>query len=260
MSQKLIIDREKTERIYLTSNYTGVEDEFSSYYGGDQKWFGNESGYELIKKTGCGLIAMSDISLYLRRAEGRVARTDYLSFIKQFNDSFVHLRMRKGFLGKRFGMNNIDGRTSRILNAYFRKNSLPYKAVTRHSPDSRRDLQIAVTERKSYKMITDSIKNDLPVIIGIGPSDGSGVPLYTEEKLKRGTFVSGSTTENHYVTITGVLTYRDEYKLTVLYKISSWGKKYYINANDLLEHITREKGIKYIIARISNNMTIIKHK
>lgn len=241
----------------LRSDYLRIGRGRGELYGGNQSAFGG-----LIENTGCGLIAMGDISLYLS-GKTKLTTDEYQKYIRDFNARFVRLRMLGGLLGKLFGMCSIDGRSGILLRGYFRKNRTPLSARAVPLPVSRRDMKKPACDRKCFRLIERSLSADKPVIIGVGVSKSHKLPMYVRNADDPALFERKNATSNHYVTVTGALvcTNAETQEQTVLFRISSWGKMYYIDLDELYEHVTADKGLYgFAVGRISNNLTLIKDK
>ena len=133
MGESFCILLNSEKKIYLHSGYVRINCGDRQLYGGDQAAFGG-----LIESTGCGLIAMADISLYLS-GNTELTAEEYESYIRSFNEEFVKLRMRGGMLGKKFGMCNIDGRSGVLLKGYFRSRGKPLSSRIIPVPVSQRE-------------------------------------------------------------------------------------------------------------------------
>ena len=271
-TQTITFNSDTTEILTLQSEYTKIVDEKGRYYGGDQRWFRGMPYYGIISPSGCGVIAMCDICLYISGQSsrnrspltddfknGQIGAQEYIEYVKSFNDLYINLHHRMDPIGRRFQMNNLDGKTGKIMTTYFKSNMIPLK-VKAHSMRDVKDLGGGpITELDSYKEICGSIRNDLPVIIGISPSSKeNAIPMYVK---KRNQLVFGfkTSTQNHYVTVTGVFTDRSGAPETsVMYQVSSWGKEYYINAADLHHHLTCGQGLLgKLVCKFGNNLTVI---
>lgn len=271
--QTVTFNPDTTEFLELKSDYTKVTDDKAKHYGGNQTWFRGMPYYGIISPNGCGLIAICDICLYLSGqksanrspltdgyVDGQIEAGEYVEYVKSFNDLYVNLRNRMDPIGRKYGMNNLDGKTGKILAVYFKSNMIPLKVSSHPIKDPKSLGGNSPTTLKSYSEIRGSIANDLPVIMGISPSDKEkAVMLYTRKKSAPLTFTPSRTTQNHYVTVTGVVTDSSaKAEDSVMYQISSWGREYFISASDLNEHLSSGEGfIGNMIAKKSNSLTII---
>ncbi len=126
----------------------------------------------------------------------------------------------------------------RAMNRYAGKYSLGIKAVPY-------PFALAKTNRKQFKrLIRQQIKNGYPVIFSAGCKWPDTVKEKNKAKMyeqdREGTYISFTPLENsfmydHYVSITGVLT--DRQKGTLRYQVSSGGKKYYIDYDELCTYM-----------------------
>lgn len=245
------------KKIYLRSEYVRVGSRSRPLYGGNQSEFG-----ELIGKTGCGLIAMADISLYLS-GRNRLTKEEYLKYVNGFNSDNIRLRMLGGILGRKFEICSIDGRSGKLLKGYFARTGSKLTAKLMPVPMKRSERNAPLPDRRCFRIISKALAEDKPVILGVGPSKSHKLPLYSRDSADPCRFQRTNSTSNHYVTITGAVVCKnaDTDRQMVLYRVSSWGKKYFIDAEELYEHITADRGIYgRIVGRVSNVLTVIREK
>ena len=271
-AQTITFNNDTTEVLTLQSDYTKVADDSGSYYGGDQRWFRGMPYYGIISPSGCGVVAICDICLYISGQSNRnrspltddykngvIGSQEYIEYVKSFNDLYINLHHRNDPIGRKFQMNNLDGKTGKVMTTYFKSNMIPMKVAAHSIKDPKNLGGRAIYELPSYKEICESIRNDLPVIIGISPSGKeNAVPMYVKKRNQM-TFGFKTTTQNHYVTVTGVITDKSgKPENSVMYRVASWGKEFYINAADLHKHLSCGQGFFGKLAcRFGNNMTVI---
>ena len=271
-AQTITFNNDTTEVLTLQSEYTRVADDSGSYYGGDQRWFRGMPYYGIISPSGCGVVAICDICLYISGQSNRnrspltddykngvIGSQEYIEYVKSFNDLYINLHHRNDPIGRKFQMNNLDGKTGKVMTTYFKSNMIPMKVAAHSIKDPKNLGGRAIYELPSYKEICDSIRNDLPVIIGISPSGKeNAVPMYVKKRNQM-TFGFKTATQNHYVTVTGVITDKSgKPENSVMYRVASWGKEFYINAADLHKHLSCGQGFFGKLAcRFGNNMTVI---
>ena len=271
-AQTITFNNDTTEVLTLQSDYTKVADDSGSYYGGDQRWFRGMPYYGIISPSGCGVVAICDICLYISGQSNRnrspltddykngvIGSQEYIEYVKSFNDLYINLHHRNDPIGRKFQMNNLDGKTGKVMTTYFKSNMIPMKVAAHSIKDPKNLGGRAIYELPSYKEICDSIRNDLPVIIGISPSGKeNAVPMYVKKRNQM-TFGFKTATQNHYVTVTGVITDKSgKPENSVMYRVASWGKEFYINAADLHKHLSCGQGFFGKLAcRFGNNMTVI---
>ena len=207
----------------LKHAYPSVEKDGGSSYGGNQAWYPGTT----MRRSGCGVVAAMDLLLYLHRnREG--CRTEAFSKVPKngpiplamYNLLSDHLRRKYFLVIPCLGMNGLT--ISAGLNGYFRSNHLPLRA------------NWAVWGENIWENVEQMLLDDLPVILAIGQNAPffwmkHKVRLYgkvSEEKYQPACAVKA-----HYVTITGM----DQCWL----RVSSWGKEYYINREELERYIQR---------------------
>lgn len=178
--------------------------------GGNQRWLKSSSA----QKYGCGLVAATDLLLYLHRyGEGE---SPFFQGIPQDPVPWELYDFCVSRLGKRylpllppFGLNAWV--LAAGLNRYFGTYRLPYRA------------RWCVLPGELWQKIQTMLSRDIPVILCIGvnfPFPKHQLPLYPGEEGRR----EGGSTRAHYVTVTGM----DEEWL----RISSWGRVYRIRRED----------------------------
>ncbi|MBO5054792.1 MAG: hypothetical protein J6C64_00345 [Lachnospiraceae bacterium] len=190
-------------------------------YGGDQGFFqGNENRKQDKRKqmSGCGVVALSDILLYLAgrreacyseesvRYAGRILDEEEY---KEYYNSIYEL------LGGIRSGNGISGLNLKLkFNKLSRKNNWSLRALW------------GLNGEKIYIRMEEMLKNDIPVILCIP------MMLLKKDKNDRLNFYGGKEIQSvnaHYVVVTGVFRKPDGESYL---EISSWGKKYYINRNE----------------------------
>ena len=189
-------------------------------YGGSQR----DARDPAMQKWGCGVIAATDLLLYLQRTRPGcrlpviAPRTGAVPF-----DLYrqAAARLRRGFfpLIPGFGLNAFV--LAFGLNRLFRRGRIPLRAAW------------GCRRREMWDRIGSMLDQDLPVILCVGRGwPGRRLSFYIrngENGLVRASRVSG-----HYVTITGM----SERWL----RISSWGRELYIDRRELETYIRSASG------------------
>ena len=219
-----------TEDLTLDS-YIEIPDEAGASYGGSQMWFPPDGAKtdRTMRKGACGLIAAADILLYVARREKLSlapvtgspqplvpsSRTSYVELIRKLR--------RRYPVFPRIGSLNIE------LPVFMNS------ALKRMGSRTRLHWCLLPTKKNVLKHVQASVEKDLPVILLISwkllPfTKMQGVPFYT--------FHNGSPVKitgpirAHFVTVTGIRQPEDP-ALPLFYEISSWGRKYFINSDEL---------------------------
>lgn len=193
-------------------------------YGGDQGFFkGAGAGTADARKNamGCGVIAFSDLLLYLgsgnpekviQENEIYVNRTNqetaYREYYNKIYDYLGGVSMKNGISGFRLAMrfNRLSRRERWKLRANW-----------------------GLSAGKLYGRIKEMLTGDLPVILCIPmmifkKDKKDGISFYQE---KNGKLEKICTVSAHYVMVTGIV--QEQGSGEVFLEISSWGKKYYVN-------------------------------
>lgn len=205
----------------LQNPYISVEQNGLSSYGGNQSW-GNRRA---VRKCGCGVIAGTDLLLYLHRnrpdcqAEffrgvsnsGTIPLEEYNRYVD---------RLCRGYLPMipALGLNTFV--LAGGLNRYFWKFHVPLRA------------KWGVRPSQFWRCIQDMLDRDIPVILAVGanvpfPWQQHKVTLYT--RSKSGDYLVSCGVKAHYVTVTGL----DERYM----RASSWGREYYICRTEYMRYV-----------------------
>lgn len=190
---------------------TGLKEEYISVlykdgasYGGSQ----NELPVRKLKLFGCGLVAIGDIILYITgRNKKAVDRDVYNAFLMGLEKRFFYI---PGLLG------GISGPFIALgFNIWALVNKAPFVAFW------------MVPQGRVPSAVLRMLDNDIPVLFSCGACfpwiwKRDGIKLYTGDKDNP---VYAGRAVRHYMVISGVQTCSDGRRV---YRISSWGKKYYI--------------------------------
>jgi hypothetical protein len=130
-------------------------------------------------------------------------------------------------------------------------------AINSYSDDYGLGLQAAwkwkLTYYDMYDMIEEMLRQDIPVILAIGPNSPNlwgkkGIPFYELKEIdyqeSDDPAVGNSkpyyykvvhpAINGHYVTVTGII--KDDVAGRIMLRISSWGKQYYINYEEYRDY------------------------
>ena len=213
-------------------------------YGGNQSWFGNvaygNSGVILfIKKAGCGIIAASDVLLYLAYGNSEYEWSDYYDSVMDTYDDFIGITIPS--------IPPININNSALVSPLFEQMCLLVNGYT--------SLLFSVSENnKTYliEMIKTSLSRNNPIILL--QFDPVGTLLnYSSENPKLFSYIGGDTgfdrdglpLRHHYVTITGV--YENSINGDVFLRVQSWGGEYYVDFNEFCEfNDNRDLSIGYL--------------
>ena len=159
-----------------------------TYHSGSQ----TRSKSPVIRKCGCGVVALADLLLYLvdRRP------VDYDRFCRRLQRWYLPTLPPFGIVGLSL---------VHAFNRICRRNSLPYRARWN---TSRRTL---------WPRMEEMLTNEIPVILAIGPN-------LRNKKLPLHGAITKTAVKGHYVTVTAM----DAQTLTV----RSWGREYRISRKE----------------------------
>lgn len=221
----------------LKKPYISVQYDNGSSFGGSQRM--TES--DVLKASGCGLVAAMDLLLYLTKGNGYFAdssikalslydvipQVSYNRCLQKFARSYFPVIPYHGMngLGLMMGMQ-----------LYFARHRLPYVC------------HWCISDKGIWEKVYHMLEDDIPVIMAIGPNfpfvwrNGRAI-LYTKDY--EGKLKPASSVKAHFITITGI---DDEWL-----EISSWGKCYYLNRRMYEEYVS-----KYSAALVSNILYVRK--
>lgn len=244
----------KNQTIELSNpNYVQVIKDSYSSYGGNQMWFQGESKCStdyVLRSYGCGTIAVSDIFLYLAMQneamqtsitsavlQGRktVKYDDYDLYVRKINKYYTHTRRIIAVLGPKIAS---------AINSYSRDYGLGLKAAWRWK----------LTYYDMLDIMEEMLSMDIPIILSIGPNwpklwGEKGVSFYELKEIDYHDANTGTDNKNkpyyyhavkqavnsHYVAVTGII--KDDIAGTIMLRISSWGKMYYLNYEEYRDYI-----------------------
>lgn len=234
-------------------DYVPVVKDSMIYYGGCQMWFPENHWYSkdyVLHNYGCGTIATSDLFLYLalqdealRTLETGLAIQDHYKIAYENYISYVHLINRH--YTKTHRLIAVTGpAAASAINRYASGNKLKYHASWKWKS----------TYYDMLEQIEEMLSKDIPVVLSIGPNlpnlwGKKGIPFYErceidyQDENTKASEVSKpyyykavkQNINSHYVTVTGLI--KDDVTERIMLRISSWGKKYYINYEEYWDYI-----------------------
>lgn len=246
---------------YSDNEYLKIyEDEYLYKNGGDQGWwsseakssanlnywdFASDKNYRLWK-MGCGVIAVSDVEIYLAQQNknyrfpvcdiaynnnGHIQKDDYMNYVNYNSD--LAYDFGGGLLYYLTGLlpQNMEYGLERFLNI----NNHRQKTVTwaPYSWYGKTDEEELVLEQ-----IETMLNNNLPVVFSYYTADkDEAINLYKElegAKIENINDSDHETVTGHYMTIIGLYKYLDEKSTDYkhILKVTSWGKIFYIRYDE----------------------------
>lgn len=218
-------------------------------YGGNQAWLSSidreRKGHTLMD-YGCGLIGATDILLHLMGEIDGVGaspdRKSYMDVALRMERRLFHILPKLGISGILLALG---------MNIYFWRN----RKRVRNVVGGRLHARWAVRPSRIIPCIREMLSEDIPVILAIGPAifTRDKVTFYgrTEQDGKM-IFKPVSRAKDHYVTVTGMI--EDQRDDTIMFEISSWGKRYYVNYNEYKNYIRKHDNYYF------SNILYIKKK
>lgn len=263
-------------------DYVPVIKDTEIFYGGSQMWFPESNWYSkdyILRNYGCGTIAAADLFLYLAlqneklqtpvttavlqgsspdnnqsghqagipesnhesmQTGKQISYLYYDPYVRTINDNFTKTKRYIAVLGPLLAS---------AVNSYASRYHLGLKAKWR----------LGLSYYDMFDMIEEMLKQDIPVILSIGPNTPKlwgkkGVPFYERKEIeyqetpedttpgKKPYYyqVKQSNINGHYVSVTGII--KDEITGQIMLRISSWGKQYYINYEEYRDYIEHYSG------------------
>lgn len=205
-------------------------------FGGDQGFFYSDhmtKTDERKKESGCGVVAFTDLLLYLgsRDKKYRIPETDhYIGHVlrkEEYKNCYNTIYSFLGGIPFKGGISCLSLRIA--FNRLSRRQNWNLRASW------------GICGKKLFDRIEEMLAEDIPVILCIpmmilkkDRKDGLWLYQRTEEPDGTYSYHQKAFARAHYIIITNVIQERD----TVFYEISSWGKKYYFSKNeyDILIH------------------------
>ena len=251
--------KSKLNMTSLRNPYVSIDGSFGGNQGWMEKAEGTRKG-KVLKNYGCGLIAASDILMYMMggmehviKQSGERVPLTYKNYIITMERKYFHILPVLGISGVLLAWN---------LNMYFLLHKKEIKARTGSSYRA----HWFVLPGQMLSRIKEMISNDIPVLIAIGPGmfRKNKVNLYNKSTDGNGRtiFKPVTKTKDHYVTITGIIETSKGDKVDqadvddgiVMLEISSWGRKYYVNYNEYVNYVKKNDNWYF------SNMLYIKKK
>ena len=219
--------------------YISVAAHGGTSYGGSQQF----SDSAMIRRCGCGVVAATDLLLYLSRwhAEDEAAFfgglyrdsplpcAAYTDCLSRMNRRYQPMIPYKGINGLMLMLG---------VQRFFHDYKMPFSARWHFA-------QSGLWER-----IGQMLREDIPVVMSVGPNfpiiwGKRRVGFY--RKSAEGAYVRVSGARAHYYTVTGM----DGEWL----RISSWGRLYYLNRSEFEEYVR-----KYSAGFVSNILLVEKRR
>lgn len=210
----------------------------SNAYGGNQNWW--KSKDKTFSDEGCGIIAVSNLFQYYNRKEkgdkSELTKEEYISYTNDLKKDFNYMP----FVGGTCGLNLISG-----MKKFIKRKKLKYNVLLEPGVFSKKwNLR-----ERMVKKIEKQIKKKKPVIFSVGSTiigevaDEEKVKMYASQSNK--SLINIKSTKNydllydHYVTLTGMI--KDRQENAVYFQVSSWGKKYYVDYQDICDYVDGKK-------------------
>ena len=206
--------------------YISVRKGQTRTFGGSQMY----SASKTMREVGCGVIAALDLLLYLNRVhlgsrcemfsaaleDGSIDEKEYDELARSLSRRFFPIIPKLGINGLMLAAG---------LNVFFRRYHFPFRASW------------GAGSRHLAERIADMLSRDIPVILSIGPN----FPLFWQKnelnfyvQVSHGEMKRACSIKSHYVTVTGM----DD----THFRISSWGREYYIDRQEYLSYIRHHSG------------------
>lgn len=221
----------------LQHPYISVDVHGKLSYGGGQQF----SPDPMVRRCGCGIIAATDLLLYLSKWRARGA-VDFFDGLLDGPIPFPAYTACISRMNRRyFPMIPYSGINGLMLMAgmqrFFREQQMPYSARWCFSPG------------KLWTRTEDMLRRDIPVIMSVGPNfpkiwGNRRVRFYV--RSVEGGFIPAAAARQHYFTVTGM----DADWL----QISSWGRLYYLNRREFADYI-RHDSLDFV-----SNVLLVKQR
>lgn len=270
---------EKGKRIGLEPKFVKVydPDTNSYYYGGDQGWFTGDEAY--INKSGCGAIAAVNTYLYMIGVES-ITKDEFMELVREFDematldsweenatilypdiskiieelgDSTTHSNL--GEILKDIpmaGIKPLSGASPWEIGEYIEK-KLAQDGVTINT-------SWTSYEEDQWDSMQSMLEKGQPVVWGLFDLSDDEIDLKVYNS-KKDTYETVSSTNSHYVTVTGLIEHDNgDGTVSRLVEISTWSDKMYIDYDEYLDNIiAADNPIEYFTDKIgSGTLTIVQ--
>ena len=218
--------------------YLSVAVHGGASYGGGQQFSENA----MIRRCGCGIVAATDLLLYLSRwhMTERVSLFDslltdapvpfpaYTGLLSNMNRRYLPMIPYAGINGLMLMLG---------VQRFFHDYKMPFTA------------RWCFAQSRLWERMEAMLRADIPVIMAVGPNfpfiwGNKRAAFY--QRIHDGAYVRASGARAHYFTATGM---DDEWL-----RISSWGRLYYLKRREFEEYVHR-----YSTGFASNILLVEKH-
>lgn len=258
----------KLSNIYSGTKYLKIEKGKNIYtYAGDQGWWSEMAGSSAPKnywdfamdknyrlgKMGCGVIAVSDVEVYLMQQNpgynssingitydeqtGIIKKEEYMSYVNLASD--LEYGFGGGIIYYNTGLMPSDMEAG--LNRFLQMNNHEYTSVkwAPYSTFGKKEENWLVLEE-----IKSMLKKDLPVVFAYYTSDENNrITLYSDYEYAKDRAQKEDENKqqpkSHYMTIIGLYRYWEDeaMKYEYIMEVVSWGKIYYIRYDEYSDNM-----------------------
>ena len=191
-------------------DYLKIKTDSGYMYGGDQKLFG-----KLARHSGCGMIAVCDMILFLRHGEGyRLTLPEYTAFGSDIRDNEVY----------RHRLNLIGVSPWQIIKILKKRTGKDFRFYGKEK----------FSQESLVQLMGDSLLQGTPVIVRIG-ANGDSLPYKINFPASGNKSRTGKMGW-HYITVTGITD-----SGTIIF--SSWGGRGEMLLSDLYDHFGLTGGV-----------------
>lgn len=236
-------------------NYWYLNDDYDwsiyTFWYGLKKYKEKYDNYiHLVSEKGCGLIAISDLAIYLAYNDPNIDLqnnklydpvNDYFDYISYMEYLFEMLnrfpilciptpyneeyKLDFGNIDTMFSHNYIEFLNTQLTDNYIGA------------------WNLSDNEESFEKALNRMITNDIPVIISYDKSTGNGVELPLYKEITDTDPIT--TVSSHYMIVTGILKYSDDVDIEkahiscrTMLQVSSWEQKFYIPYDKYVENLS----------------------
>ena len=226
--------------------------------GGNQNWWGNftiQNQIDLLQsidcltsKKGCGVIAFSDVTIFLAQSRnymsypenpipnwdsnGTIRITDYMSYAEYCRDSIPLLLLRNRYINGAYADDIVPA-----LRDYLTYNGVEYPNVS-YAASSKKAKVLSYIEKM--------ISSNCPVICLFNSKDGQPLHYYGDRYDALNSSTASAEIDHHFMNIIGYEKCdlgNGEYKYLLL--IESWGNVYYVNYDEYARNLGSSNNIIY---------------
>ena len=221
----------------------GVITGYKTTFGGAQEWLKDFNGNKNYPNNGCGIIAAVNQYLYLT-GQTTITYEEYKKLAYGFLNADDHYSLEikvSSAIWRRLPINFlIHGALPTQMSSYIQSMCYREGVVVNSSWDYGHDYET------DYENMKKQLENGVPTIWAVHDFDGNEIPFHKYDEAKGEYYHNPNAPANgaasHYVIATGIYEdVDDKGKLRRMIEISSWGTKYYVDYDQYIDVVSKNR-------------------